>query len=98
MKSKILVVSKWFGVLNGSGSVRTKTEPFGQCQNQEPQYGPVLADTWTVDRTTQNRTKSSVRTMVLDRTTAALNRGEYKNIQHRKWHADETAPCRGSYN
>jgi hypothetical protein len=51
---------------------RTKTERFGMTKNQEPSSGPVLADARTMDRTKENRTKSPVRTVVLDRTAAAL--------------------------
>jgi hypothetical protein len=51
--------------------VRTRVEPFS---------GPVLAGESTMNRTTENRTKSPVRTVVLDRTAAALAVGVWADI------------------
>jgi len=59
---------------------RTKLEPFGWTANREPFCGPVLAGIRTMDRTTENRTKSPVRTVVLDRTVAALTRTHLAGI------------------
>jgi len=51
---------------------QTQLEPFGWTSDRELFSGPVRAGRRTMDRTTENRTKSPVRTVVLDWTTAAL--------------------------
>ncbi|KAG2056757.1 hypothetical protein BDR06DRAFT_969778 [Suillus hirtellus] len=48
-------------------------EQFRKTKNQEPFSGLILADVRTMDQTKENQTKSPVRTVVLDRTTAALD-------------------------
>jgi len=59
MKSKIVGSSKqmvWSSERFGKRSNQDTVQPMPEF-NQEPQYSPVLADAWTMDRTMQNRTK-----------------------------------------
>jgi hypothetical protein len=45
-----MIVGSGFGMVQDGSEPKWNHSP--QCQNQEPYYGPVLADTWTMDWTT----------------------------------------------
>jgi hypothetical protein len=69
-KSREFEVKERFGKVQKN---RTRTGPLMKVQNPEPFSGLVLAGEGTMDQTTENRTKSPVQTVVLDRTAAALS-------------------------